>query len=82
MKITKTIKKEYDIETFPLKYNITVGKFVLARKRLNISFEEYEKCFICDKKLEEDSQPNYISVKGVGNMFACNECMDYLTHRE
>ena len=76
MKITKEI--EYEVEPLMFNWHMTVGNFVTTRKRLGLSSEEYEKCFMCDKQFEDDFYPAFASVKGVGNMFVCNECMERL----
>ncbi len=78
MKITKTTVTEYEVEPLIMKWHITVGQFISTRKRLGINSEGYEKCFICDKQFKDDFYPSFISVKGLGNMFACNECMKNL----
>lgn len=82
MKITKITSNIYDIEPLMLKWHITVGDFVSARKRLGISSEEYEQCFMCDEPFAENVYPAFVSVKGVGNMFICDKCMDYLMNNQ
>ena len=82
MKIIKTLVKEYEVEPLMLQWHMTVGNFISTRQRLGISSEEYEKCFMCDKVFEDDFYPAFVSVKGVGNMFICNECMNYLSDKE
>jgi hypothetical protein len=79
MKIIKTITKEYEIEPLVLNWHTTVGKMIAARKRLGLTYEEYEKCFICDKQFEDDYYPGFVSVKTIGNMFVCHKCMDCLS---
>ena len=78
MKFTKEIKIECEVVPLILKWHTTVGKMIKARKRLGLSSQEYEKCFMCDKQFEDDFYPAFVSVKGVGNMFVCNECMERL----
>ena len=78
MKFLKTTINEYEIEPLMLKWHMTVGRFVNIRKNLGINSDEYKQCFMCNKIFEDDFFPAFVSVKGVGNMFVCHECMDYV----
>ena len=78
MKVIKRTMNEYEVEPLLLKWHITVGNFISKRKMLGLNSEGYEKCFMCDRQFEDDFFPAFVSVKGVGNMFVCNECMSYL----
>lgn len=76
MKVTKTFTVEYEVEPLALKWHMTVGNFIATRRRLGIDSEGYDKCFICDTQLADNFEPGFISVKGVGNMFVCDKCMN------
>lgn len=82
MKITKTTTKDYEIKPLLLKWHTTVGKFIKIRGRLGLDVESYKKCFICDKPFKDEDVPAFISVTGVGNMFACDKCMKTAIEKE
>lgn len=80
MKITRTTVKTYDIacgcssET----WNITFGSFRNTRVKNNQSVKQFETCFICGHRFEDDEVPAVVQVSTNGNRFSCDDCYEKL----
>lgn len=53
-----------------------MGHFLATRIRAELSCKPYKKCFFCDHTFELAEVPVGISVRGIGNLFACTKCYD------
>lgn len=77
MKITKVIKRTYTLEIMPrgVMQGMTYGSFAEARTHFSREHNrKFEKCFICEKKFQDEDVPEMVTVKGHGNRFCCQEC--------
>lgn len=75
MKITKTTSKSYEVKFYePLKW--TAGWFLELRRKKNLSYKEFEHCFCCGHKFEDEEHPVFIAVMKKGNLFACAKCKE------
>ena len=79
IKIAKTTTKNYTIEPIGKVMKCSLTEFLSFRKEHGHKYKMFEKCFICNNKLEPDKEPDLISVTGLGKRFVCNGCYENIT---
>lgn len=75
-KQTKITTKKYEVKFFPGSWNMKHGKFIKIRQAHGLKTKPYETCFCCERRFADEEIPVFITVSGIGNMFACRECAD------
>lgn len=64
----------HEVEFYPDAFDCTIRDFIERRERLRLLADEFRKCYICGRYLQEHRKPIVVNVSGLGNRFACNKC--------
>lgn len=77
MKITKTTTKTYEVIFYPDTLpDMTWGRFRSVRERNGQINTKLEKCFCCGHAFSDDENMVFVTVKSIGNRFACRACLE------
>lgn len=76
MEIIKITTHKYDVTFYPFSPMVFIWKdFKRIRKAHGMSTANFDHCFCCDHKFNEDEKLVVVNVKGKGNRFACQDCL-------
>jgi len=78
MNITKTQTCNYEVKFYPYADVPVIiwGDFKQKREEMRMSYSKLSHCFCCGHKFADDEKVVVVTVKGEGNRFACQKCLE------
>ena len=77
MEITKVTTRKYDVKFYPNSPIKFVWKdFKRIREINKQSISKFDHCFCCGHKFSDEEKLIVVTVKGEGNRFACQKCLE------
>lgn len=77
MEITKVTTRKYDVKFYPNSPIEFVWKdFKRIREINKQSISKFDHCFCCGHKFSDEEKLIVVTVKGEGNRFACQKCLE------
>lgn len=71
--ITK-VSKEFIVEIQDYELEITVGDYLLKRRKMGIPSIGMTECFFCDTKIDKNENTRLVFIKNQSNKLICAKC--------